>query len=626
MKRGLWLIPLLAAGVAYAPAPWADLVWDDPVFLDFQLRHFDSLRDVLVPPDDITRWSYAYYRPLVVLSYLLDAWLFGPGAAAGPHVANVIYHMTTTAGVALLLHRLLHHLPGSEAGALAGATVFAVHPLHTESVSWIAGRSDVLATMFLVPALLLALRWRDRRSVPALLLAPVLYWLALLGKEVAITGLALLPLILVLAHGQVTAAVPAAGPGDVAAPAPARAQPSGRTLASLAIVIAFLGAAAVYFWLRQRASMPALEYQPLTFTERGWRILQGTAYYLVKALVPWQQSAIVTWQMVPGRLVSAATVGTAALCAVWSAVRWRRGEGTPLLALSWFTATIALAIWTSVGPITNTPLAERHLYLPSIGVVLGLGYAISVAWTQSWRTMAGALVALLIVLYAAAALNRGLIWRTDYTLWADATRKARTDGLAWINYGLAQWMRGELEPALASFRQGLEDEGLEAKFQARAHNGIGMIAAAKGDVALAEASFRQAIATHPEFVEPYYRVACLYIARATRLRTEGRIAESDRAAEQAISNLATATARFPDYHTARLKLAGFLLQQGEAVAAEGDSARAARRFQAALDQLDTLAKRAAADPVKGRLEKAISEAQVAPDELRRRLLAHLASS
>ncbi|MEQ1803659.1 MAG: hypothetical protein ABL989_17165, partial [Gammaproteobacteria bacterium] len=194
-----WWLPLLAAVVAYAVAPTAQLVWDDQIVAGQQLLSFNSVADILQPPAGIPQWSYAYYRPVVVASYLLDAWLFGIGSAIGPHTMNVLYHVLTTLFVGLLARRLLAGVPQGALGAIAAATLFAVHPIHTESVSWVTGRSDLLATLLLVPALHVTLRWRDEGATWQLLLGPVLFLLALLAKEVAIAGLAILPVLWLLA-------------------------------------------------------------------------------------------------------------------------------------------------------------------------------------------------------------------------------------------------------------------------------------------------------------------------------------------------------------------------------------------------------------------------------------------
>ena len=117
MKRWLWLVPLLLAAIAYAPAPWGDLVWDD-YFIEQQLPAFNSPGDLLFPPDGIRGWTYAYYRPVVVLSYMLDATLYGAGSTVGPHLSNLIFHVVTTWLVWLLAVRLFGHRSN---GAIAAA-------------------------------------------------------------------------------------------------------------------------------------------------------------------------------------------------------------------------------------------------------------------------------------------------------------------------------------------------------------------------------------------------------------------------------------------------------------------------------------------------------------------------
>ncbi len=198
MKRWLWLIPILLAIVVYAPAPWGDLVWDDVVIFERQLVAINGIRDALFPPEGIWGWTYVYYRPVVVLSYLLDVGLYGRESTVGPHLSNVFYHVIATFFIWILARRFFLHLPNGAAGAVVAASIFAVHPIHTESVNWIAGRGDMLATVFLLPSMTLTLVWRDRREVWALTLAVVLYLLALLSKELAVAALVLVPATLFL--------------------------------------------------------------------------------------------------------------------------------------------------------------------------------------------------------------------------------------------------------------------------------------------------------------------------------------------------------------------------------------------------------------------------------------------
>ena len=193
-----WLIPVAAAVVLYAPALNGNLVWDDGIVQKDQMVAFHTLRDVFFFPRDIPQWGMAYYRPIVTLSYLADQALFGRNAMRGPHAAVVLYHVLTTFFVWLLARQILRPYRFAEWGAMVAGVVFAVHPIHTESVCWITGRSDTVAAMFLIPALMTALHYRDRCSIWALLLSPVLFLCAILSKEVALSAILVLPLLLVL--------------------------------------------------------------------------------------------------------------------------------------------------------------------------------------------------------------------------------------------------------------------------------------------------------------------------------------------------------------------------------------------------------------------------------------------
>ena len=162
--RWLWILPLLLTAAVYAPAYWAELVWDDLLIVDQQLPQFVSLADAMKPSLEVAASMGHYYRPVVFLSLMLDRAIFGANSAFGFHLSNVLYHVATTFFVWLLARRLLRHLPYGAVGALVAATVFGVHPIHVESVSWISGRTDVIASMLLITSILLALHWRDKQA------------------------------------------------------------------------------------------------------------------------------------------------------------------------------------------------------------------------------------------------------------------------------------------------------------------------------------------------------------------------------------------------------------------------------------------------------------------------------
>jgi len=157
------LVFLLAAAV-YAGTVRHELLWDDPLLtslVEERARH-DGLSGLLASDFRIRRHeAMGYYRPVVLLSL----WADGRLAARLPvahHLQNILLHALASA----LAYAFLALALGSTRGALAGAALFAVHPVHTESVAFVSGRTDVLCAVFLLLAALLWARVRSRAGTP----------------------------------------------------------------------------------------------------------------------------------------------------------------------------------------------------------------------------------------------------------------------------------------------------------------------------------------------------------------------------------------------------------------------------------------------------------------------------
>ena len=574
MKRFLWLIPLLAAAAAYSIAPWGELVWDDDIVVSQQLVAVRTSADVLRPPPGIPQWSYVYYRPVTVLSYLLDQRLFGSGAAAGPHAMNVLYHLITTALVWLLARRMLRHLANGGFGALAAATLFAVHPIHTESVSWITGRSDMLATLLLIPAVLVALRWRDRGSIWALLLSPILFLLALLAKEVAAAGLAIL-LLLWLTVSRLGAATETAQ------------HPSFRSTTSfIALATGWVAALSLYLALRQATAITPL-LAPIPPAEFLWQSARAAAWYGIKLIVPWPQSNFVGSDALPGvaATLTVPLIGTAAL--IFAAWRWRASrDGALFLGLWWTGVAIAPSLAAIVPGIAETPVAERYLYLPSVGIALALGALLGGAWTaQRLRTVAWG-TGIVAAIGLAATLQRGSIWLTNLRLWSDTTSKVATWGMPWVELGRARYGRGDQAGALEAFLHAL-DLSNSPKTAAIANFNVGLLYAQRGNMPEAEREFAAAVGADPTYARGHYGLGRAIYERALAGAARGRPA-AERLAQlrQAGGELALAVSLAPTYVDGHVALAWILSAQGDAYHELGDARQARSSYMAALSRLD----------------------------------------
>ncbi len=140
------------------------------------------------------RWAFtaqhsANWHPLTTLSHMLDVQLFGldPGPM---HLVNVLFHLFNT----VLLFRLLYVATGSTWRTALVAGLFALHPLHVESVAWISERKDVLSTFFWLATMLAYSAWTRRPSAARYGGVVALFALGLLSKPMLVT----LPLVLML--------------------------------------------------------------------------------------------------------------------------------------------------------------------------------------------------------------------------------------------------------------------------------------------------------------------------------------------------------------------------------------------------------------------------------------------
>ena len=177
-------LPILALGllviVSYLPAMlWGGFVWDDRIFIDAEpVREVSGLWQIWFSPSAIA--EEAHYWPLVYTTLWLEhkLWGFTP---TGYHIVNVLLHLANV----LLLWQLLRRL--SVPGAWIVAAVFAVHPLHVESVAWVIERKDLLSGLFYLAAVLAWMRFVEQPRPGRYAWSLVLYVAGLLSKSIVVT-------------------------------------------------------------------------------------------------------------------------------------------------------------------------------------------------------------------------------------------------------------------------------------------------------------------------------------------------------------------------------------------------------------------------------------------------------
>lgn len=482
--RAVVLLLLLAVACAYANALSNDFTYDDiPVVRDNRnLRGVDRIPALWTgswwDPDS----PYRHYRPVTLTSFALDHACWGR-APFGYHLTNVLLH----ALACVLLYRLLLALFRRPDLAFVAALLFAIHPLHTDAVSSIVGRAEVLAGVGVLLALLAhrqALTATGGRRWVWCAAAAVATLLGSLAKESAL-----------VAPGLLLAA-------DLCAPVPGT---RGRTLAG---VTAGAGAIAVFFALRF-AVLGTLGAGYAIYTEMGVdagvripRALAALGHGLRLHVAPWPLSADTAVNqradLLPIPWSDPAVWGSvlALLALVGLAVRCRRNAGPLPFGAAWFLLAVVPGcnLFVQIGIV----FAERLFYIASIGPLLLLAEGLLRLRGDSddGRHAAArrlAFVVLLTIVGAGGALltvSRNEVWRNNLSLFEDMTAQDEGNPTGWI--GLAdEWReRGQLAEALAAADRAV---GL-APGNANAWTCLATAAFAAGDGARAVAAWDQAIA------------------------------------------------------------------------------------------------------------------------------------
>jgi len=467
------------------------------------------------------RWAFAaellrpshysdYRLPLTHLAHLLDVELFGPGPA-GPHVVNVLIHGLNAALLFLFLHATTGHLgPSTFVAAL-----YAVHPVHVESVAWISERKDVLAGFFWMSGLLCYAAWQQRRSR----LGRAGVWAAFVLGQMCKPIFLVFPFVLLLLDVWPLKRLDiAARPG-----APKEACLQRLVLEKLPLLL--LAAAMAVMTLRAAGSAVAgLEQMPL----RGRLANAAGAYiaYLRRLFLPLGLSPFYPPAAVPpGRaLLSAAAL---LVGSIWIGRRMRRAPYLPV-GWCWFLGVLLPVVGlVQVGPQQT---ADRFLYLPAIGIY------VAVAW-------------------AGRDLGQRLPARCRTILLAGCASATVLVFLAVTHQYLPHW-----ENATVFWQRSLAASG---RNNGIAHNNLADALLHQGSPREALPHARQAVALLAD-----RDFAHLQLARV--LRDTGRTGERIAALEHAVRQL-------PDSMTVRLALADTFMDQGRTTAASAHYAEALRR-------------------------------------------------
>ncbi len=434
----LLLLAAIILGIFY-PTIFSEFCCVDDLAMIRHYHHIQSwsLKNIFIPG---ARGGF-YYRPIVTLTFFIDKSLFGLDPSL-MHLENVLIHL---ADAILLYYLTLQIIPrearNSSYVPFVAALCFGLHPLNTESVNWVSGRTDLLAGFFVLSSTLFLIRSHISHRKRYLLLSAVAFFFGMLSKEVAV---ALFPGLLF-----VSAAAKKAAREDSAVPlnVPKHRMRSGILLTmggAIAVTFFFLFRSIALISNTSRIGMTLLFMK----TDPGHTLfvfLRAFGFYMKKLFVPYPLNFAI---LEADPLYELLAIPLVVLCTY---IASRRTFQAAFFMTGVFLIIPAFPI--AFGQIAWMPYAERYLYLPSAFIMTASVLFLDKILPSSVIGFGKILAIAVLTLMAFATAQRNLTWQTNSSLFEDTIKKSPDSKEARLIYGSLLSDAGDYKKALDQFKK-----------------------------------------------------------------------------------------------------------------------------------------------------------------------------
>lgn len=533
MRRGIAAFILFAVSFAvFTPTLKNDFVWDDLTEIvgrDSSLN-FSSI---------ISKVQYMrakrHYRPILYSSWVVDYKIWGL-SPFGFHLSNVIFHSINSVVFYFFAILLLAEFRISNQNSIAffSALFFAINPIHVEPVSFVSARAEMLCSVFLLTAI--AFHILSFRRLWLSVIAALSFSLSLLSKEVAIAFPILLlvfdlltrrianrgnllrysmyAVLLIfyfyLRHDAIEtvvhkfiAALPSAG----AFSAYANESVSGLSMegakaSSHGLPGDFIGQADQWFLRILKASIA---------------LFGAYLFYIRKLAFPFDLNPFVGNVPEGSYQLLFAALLVFLLILVFKSLR--RGRALITFLICWIVISLGPPAILAITKLSATPVAERFLYIPSVGFCLLIGY-LFITWhaTAKFKKIVLGLIFILCVSYLIFTINGQRVWKDDLTFWENIAKRSPSENTPHVNYGTALMRAGRNAEAIEQFLIVVDPNAKDKKTgkTLAAHN-LGSIYLESGDFENAEKWFRKAYDFNRKYEDRYnYYMGLVYYSKGIR--------------------------------------------------------------------------------------------------------------
>ncbi len=515
------------------------------------------------------------WHPLTWVSHMTDVALFGVNPSVH-HLMNLLLHIANSVLVFLVFQRMTKIVWPSAFVAI----VFALHPLHVQSVAWAAERKDVLSMLFWLLTMWSYVRYVERPKTARYLLALLFFALGLMTKPMLVS----LPIVLLLIdfwplrRTKLTGGTKEQDPKKRGTTKTISGwMPLGSLLKEKLPFVGLAIVSSVITFLAQREGGAVAGTGVLSLGLRITNALISYLAYIGKTFwpsnlaffYPHPAEHLPLWQAVLAALI---LIGVS-VGAVMIAKR------RPYIPFGWFWYLVTLVPVIGIVQVGLQAMADRYMYIPIIGLSVMIGWGVSdFLKTINKRVLAFAAVVLTVSMAASTFVQAGY-WRNSRTLYEHAIEVTDHNWVAHTNLGVVLAKEGRINDAMDHYTQALQikpdyvearrllafhlanggriDEAITHFKEAlkinpndpEARNNLGSLLARKGKVSEAINEYREALRTNPNYVDARFNLGFF-------LSQQGNTSE-------AIEEYLEAVRIKPDYADARLNLGNLLIAQGK---------------------------------------------------------------
>lgn len=426
----------------------------------------------------------ANWHPITWLSHMADVRFYGMNPR-GHHLTNVVIHTAST----LLLFLLLLRLTGGLWQSAFVAALFALHPLHVESVAWVAERKDVLSALFWFLTLLMYAEFTANRKPALYFLSLFFFMLGLMSKPMLVT----LPVVMLLIDfwplNRFRSGEQEKG----------LSQHFGRTITLVKEKIPFFACSLVSCVITiyaQNKGGATSSLHLIPFMLRIENALVTYVMYIYKTLWPHDLAVL---YLFPSLIPLWKVFGSLIILLFLTSAAIRAGRRHPFFAVGWFWFLVTLLPVIGLIHVGNQSMADRYSYIPVIGLFIMAAWGVPVL-TKGLRhreRILALLAGTVIITSAALTWHQLGYWRDTISLYRHTLQVTTDNYLINYNLGLALAEKGDLEAAIQEYRKALQ---INPDFT-KARNNLGLALAQKGDLEAAILEYRKVLQINPDYTK-----------------------------------------------------------------------------------------------------------------------------